>query len=750
LKIKSFHENTKNLIYYSLSPFLALPLLVFSCKGKGSDVKDENLHFESVYFDYRKPIEERVQDLISKMTLEEKVSQLMYSSDSIPRLGIPQYNWWNEALHGVARAGRATVFPQAIGMAATFDDSLLFTVATAISDEARAKYHASIKRDIRMRYGGLTFWTPNINIFRDARWGRGQETYGEDPFLTSKMGVAFVRGMQGDHPTYMKTAACAKHYAVHSGPEKDRHVFDAVSTPKDLYETYLPAFKALVVDANVEAVMCAYNRTNGEPCCGSPFLLQDVLRNDWNFQGHVVSDCWALVDFHDGHKVTNNAVESAALAINSGVNLNCGSVFPNLVEAVRQGLVTEATIDKALEPLIRTRIKLGMFDPDSENPYASISTDVINSDKHRSLAKEVATKSMVLLKNVNNALPLDKNIPYLFITGPNAGSTEVLIGNYYGLSSKMITILEGITGKLNDGSLTQYKHGFLLDRDNINPIDWTTSDAQQADAIVAVVGISGLLEGEEGESIASDTKGDRFDISLPKNQVDFLKRLRKGYDKPLIVVITGGSPMDLREVHELADAVLLAWYPGEEGGNAVGDVLFGDASPAGRLPITFPMSTDQLPAYEDYSMKGRTYRYMEKEPLYPFGFGLSYTTFNYSDLKLSKSSIRKNENQEVEVKITNAGNIASDEVVQLYFTNLNAENQPLYSLKGFSRINLEPGQSTEVKFTLTPEMMASVDEAGKSVLDPGIYKIYVGGSVPSERSVALGAVKPLESSFEIK
>lgn len=692
-------------------------------------------------------IDERVGDLIGRMTLEEKVSQMMYDSPALERLGVPAYNWWNECLHGVARAGRATVFPQAIGMAATFDDELLFRISTAISDEARAMYQAAIDRDVRLRYGGLTFWTPNINIFRDPRWGRGQETYGEDPYLTSVMGAAFVRGLQGDDPRYLKAAACAKHYAVHSGPEELRHEFDAIASEKDLYETYLPAFKALV-DAKVEAVMCAYNRTNGEPCCGSKTLLGDILRDEWGFEGHILSDCWALVDLHAGHKVTNSPAESAAMALNHGVSLNCGSTYPHLVEAVEKGLTTEETIDKALAILLRTRFRLGMFDPPETNPYAKISTDVIRCEKHQQLAREAAAKSVVLLKNRNNVLPLKKDIRYLYVTGPCATSVDALMGNYYGVSDEMVTILEGITGKLEPGSFIQYKQGFLLDRENVNPMDWTTGDAQQADAMVVVMGITGMLEGEEGESIASPHKGDRKDIALPANQVRFLRRLRRGNDKPIIVVLTAGSPLAIGEVHELADAVLYAWYPGEQGGRAVADVLFGDVAPSGRLPLTFPKSVDQLPPYEDYSMEGRTYRYMTAEPLYPFGFGLSYTQFEYSDLKLDRARIRKGDAIGASVTVQNTGSVAGEEVVQLYLTDLEASARtPIAALKGFKRIALQPGGKQTVTFAVTPEMMSLVDDNGRSILEPGEFRITIGACSPGRRGLDLGAAMPSEAVF---
>ena len=702
------------------------------------------------FMDPKLPIDERVSDLIGRMTLEEKVSQMSYDSPAIERLGVPAYNWWNECLHGVARAGRATVFPQAIGMAATFDEDLILQVSNAISDEARAMYQAASEKDRRLRYGGLTFWTPNVNIYRDPRWGRGQETYGEDPYLTSVMGSAFVRGLQGDDLRYLKAAACAKHYAVHSGPEAVRHEFDAQASLKDMYETYLPAFKALV-DAKVEAVMCAYNRTNGEPCCGSDTLLREILREQWGFQGHILSDCWAIVDFYQGHKVVDTPAEAAALAVNSGVSLNCGSTFPHLVDAVKQGLVTEATIDKELATLLQTRFKLGMFDPPGMNPYTKISTAVVRSKEHQQLARRAAAESVVMLKNANGVLPLQKNMKRLYITGPCAANAEVLLGNYFGISDNLVTILEGITGKLESGSFAGYTQGFLLDRENVNPIDWTSGDAKEADAMIVVMGNSPQLEGEEGAAIMSPHKGDREDITLPPNQVNFLRRLRQGNTKPIIVVLTGGCPVAIPEVHELADAILYVWYPGEQGGVAVADVIFGDTSPAGRLPLTFPKSTDQLPPYEDYSMVGRTYRYMTDEPLYPFGFGLSYTQFEYSDLKLDNTLPRPGDTVCATVRVRNVGAVASDEVVQLYLTDVEASTRtPISALKGFHRIRLKPGQSKTVSFTITPEMMSLVNEDGDSVLEPGQFKVTVGGCSPGKRSVVLGASHPAHATFILR
>ena len=695
------------------------------------------------------PMEERIEDLINRFTLEEKSWQMMHNSPAVERLGIPEYNWWNEALHGIGRSGVATVFPQAIGMGATFDEELILEVATAISDEARATHNTAVANGYRRQYSGLTFWTPNINIFRDPRWGRGQETYGEDPYLTSQLGTAFVKGLQGDHPKYLKTAAAAKHYAVHSGPEKLRHEFNAVASQKDLWETYLPAFKALV-DADVETIMCAYNSTNGEPCCANEYLLQDVLRDKWNFDGHVVSDCWALVDFYEGHDIVETPAQAAAIAIKSGVNLNCGSVYPSLVEAVDQGLVTEEEINERLAVLLKTKFKLGLFDPAENNPYSELSAEDLDTEEHRALAREVAQKSIVMLKN-NGVLPLKNDLSKYFITGPNATSIEVLLGNYHGVNPNLVTILEGVAGAIEPQSQLQYRQGTLLDRPNANPQDWASPNAGNSDATIAVMGITGVLEGEEGESIASETFGDRLDYNIPKNQIDYLRKLNEAAgDKPLIAVITGGSPMNLQEVHELADAVLMVWYPGEEGGNAVADVIFGKVSPSGRLPITFPRSLDDLPPYKDYSMDGRTYKYMEAEPMYPFGYGLSYADFEYSDVKLSEEKIRKGNSLKAQVTVTNTGKTTAEEVVQLYVSDLQTSiRAPKYQLYGIKRIELAPGTSQEVEFEITPHMMELVNVNGERVLEKGDFRVHIGGSSPGVRSKELGiALK--ENTFTLR
>ena len=702
------------------------------------------------YLDPDAPTDARVRDLLSRLTLAEKASQMRHESAAIPRLGIPRYDWWSEGLHGVARQGVATVFPQAIGLGATFDANLLRRVGSAISDEARAKFHARPAIERGRRYQGLTYWSPNINIFRDPRWGRGQETYGEDPFLTGLLGAAFVRGLQGDHPRYLKIAACAKHYAVHSGPEKDRHHFDARVSPKDLHETYLPAFKALV-DAGVESVMGAYNRTNGEPCCGSRRLLVDILRGAWGFKGHVVSDCWAIRDFHTSHKVTKSPEESAALAVRMGCDVNCGCTYESILPAVEQGLLTEADIDACLARLLRTRFRLGMFDPDRRVPHTRLRPSVVDRPKHRALAREAAAKSIVLLKNRDGILPLAPERRNLYVTGPNAATLTPLLGNYYGVNGRMVTPLEGIVARSRERGLTvNYNPGCLLDRPNVNPMDWSSGEAARADAVVAVMGLSPLLEGEEGESIASATMGDRVDIGLPAGQLAYLRKLR-AHPTPLIVVLATGSPLAVQEAHDLADAVLVMWYPGEEGGNALADVLFGDVSPSGRLPVTFPRSLEQLPPFEDYAMAGRTYRYMTDEPLYPFGFGLGYGEIAYSRPRLSARRIEAGQSVRAGCVVTNRGARATEEVVQLYLADLEASVPgPRCELKAVRRVALRPGASRTIAFTITPAMMEMVGADGDRRVEPGAFRVTIGGGSPGPRGLALGAPAPVEATFEVR
>ena len=678
-----------------------------------------------LYKDPNLPIETRVADLISRMTLKEKVSQMVHPAADIPHLDVPEYNWWNECLHGVARAGIATVFPQAIGMAATWNTKLLFKVATVISDEARAKHHEFARHNDRGIYKGLTFWSPNINIFRDPRWGRGHETYGEDPYLTGEMGVNFVKGLQGDDPKYLKLVATPKHYAVHSGPEKDRHHFDAVVSKKDLRETYLPAFEKCVKEGKAASVMGAYNRTNHELCCASKTLLQDILRDEWGFDGYVVSDCGAIDDFHNHHKVTKTPQESAALVVKNGCELNCGGTFASLVTAVEEGLITEAEIDKALVRLFTARFRLGMFDPDDMVPYTKIPYEVNDCPEHRKLALETARESIVLLKNQNNLLPLSKNLKNIAVIGPNANSLDVLLGNYEGTPSKYVTPLNGIREKVEPKTKVWYAPGCHLTNKSKAGFSEAVTMAEKADLVIMVMGLSPRLEGEEG-----DGEGDRTHIDLPGVQEDLIKAVN-ATGKPVILVITGGSALAINWAEENIPAIVELWYSGEEGGTALADVLFGDYNPAGRLPVTFPKSLDQVPPFTDYSMNNRTYRYMKDKPLYAFGYGLSYTNFKYSNLILNREEITAKENISVKVDVENIGRYDGDEVVQLYVsTPDSAITSPIRSLQGFTRINLKAGEKKTVEFKLTPEQLSVVNDEGEFIVEPGKIKISVGGGQP--------------------
>jgi beta-glucosidase len=817
------------------------------------------------------PIEKRVADLISRMTLEEKISQMMNAAAAIERLGVPEYDWWNEGLHGVARAGYATVFPQAIGLAATWDEDLIRRVADVTSTEARAKHHEFARKNERGRYKGLTFWSPNINIFRDPRWGRGQETFGEDPYLTSRLGVAFVKGLQGDDPRYLKVVATPKHYAVHSGPEPERHSFDAVANQRDLQETYLPAFRATVVEGKAAAVMCAYNRTNGEPCCASQ-KLTDILRQQWRFNGHVVSDCAAIEDIYKFHRFAKSEAEASAIAVKAGTDLSCGREYKSLLQAVKDKLISEAEIDKSLGRLLTARFRLGMFDPPEMVPYARIPFSENDSPAHRALALQAARQSIVLLKNDNNTLPLKKDLKTIAVIGPNADEATVLLGNYNGQPSKSVTLLAGIRSKVSPATKVLYTLGTTLTGEvgapapaSVSPggfkgeyfnnkelqgtpvvvrtdeqinFDWSrgrpapqinedgfsarwtgkftppesgayqlgaTADdgvrvylddqllvdawkgnqasqirtlmkevnleagraynlrieyfedirnaiakfiwsfprfteriteeavrtARQAEAVVMVMGISAALEGEEMTvNVAGFRGGDRTEIFLPKAQEDLLKAVQ-ATGKPVVLVLMNGSALAVNWADENLPAIVEAWYPGEEGGTALADVLFGDTNPSGRLPVTFYKSVSQLPPFEDYAMQGRTYRYFTGEPLYPFGYGLSYTSFKYEKLKLSPAAIPAGKSLKVSVEVTNVGNRAGDEVVQLYVTDVSASVPvAVRTLAGVRRVSLKPGQKQSVSFTLAPEQMTIIDDKGKRVLEPGEFLVSVGGKQP--------------------
>jgi beta-glucosidase len=697
------------------------------------------LHFSAkaqeklIYKDPTQPIDTRVKDLVSRLTLEEKVSLLGYQSKAVPRLGIPAYNWWNEALHGVARAGEATIFPQAIGMAATFNDDLLKQESTIISTEARAKYNLAIARDKRIQYMGLTFWTPNINIFRDPRWGRGQETYGEDPFLTATMGSAFVKGMQGDDPRYLKTSATAKHFAVHSGPEATRDKFDAIVDEKDLRETYLYAFHTLVTNG-VESVMSAYNRVNGMPNSINKMLLTDILRKEWGFKGHVVTDCGALNDVYETHKTLPGPVETAAAAIKAGIDLDCSTVLQeDAINAVKKGLLTEKEIDGALSRILRTEFKLGFYDDPALNPYHAYGADSVHNDFHVAMARKAAQQSMVLLKNDNHILPLNKNtLGSMMVIGPNAGAIDPMVGNYHGTSSKVVNFVEGITKTLGPGTRVEYDLGCDY-KDTVH--FGGTWAAGNAEATIAVIGLSPVLEGEAGDAFLSESGGDKKSLSLPASEIKFMKELRKSCQhKPIIAVITAGSDVDIDAIAPYADAVIMAWYPGEQGGNALADIVFGDVSPSGHLPLTFYKALSNVPDYSDYNMKGRTYRYYSGPVQYPFGFGLSYTTFSYDLQNGPKEKYKLKDTITANIQVKNTGAMDGDEVVQAYIEYPQIDRMPVKELKSFKRVSVIKGGSQTVSIKIPVEELQKWDMTTHSwKLYPGNYKLVLGSSSADEK-----------------
>jgi beta-glucosidase len=864
-----------------------------------------------LYTDPAAPMEQRVEDLLSRMTLEEKVSQLMNDSPAIERLGIPAYNWWNECLHGVARAGRATVFPQTIGLAATWDKDLIFRVATAISDEARAKYHEFVRRGKRNIYQGLTFWTPNINLFRDPRWGRGMETYGEDPYLTGRMAVQFIKGLQGDDPKYLKTVATAKHYAVHSGPESLRHTFDAVIDERDLLDTYLPQFEAAVKEGGAFSVMCAYNRVDGQPACASPRLLGDILRKQWGFRGYVVSDCGAIGDIYLNHKSAPTAQDGVARAVQAGTDLNCGVEYENLLPAARAGLIAGSEIDQALRRLLLARFKLGMFDPPALVKYARIPYSVNDSPAHRQLALETARKSIVLLKNDGRALPLSKSLKTIAVIGPNANDPEVLLGNYNGEPSAPVTPLEGIRRKVAPGTKVLYARGSDLaanmpcfetvpssalftsngpDRKNglnaeyfatgnfdgkahkpreltypssgklvgeipsdpkplftrVDPrvdfhwwdgaprrdmndddfgVRWTgylsapasgtyqlgangmnafelyldgkplvqfnniherayryapvelqagklyqlrldfhefagdadiqlvwappagdrtqeaIAAARQADAVVLVLGLSPRLEGEEmSVPVEGFQGGDRLQLEIPRVQEELMQKVSAA-GAPVVLVLMNGSAVAVNWARDHVPAIIEAWYPGQAAGDALADVLFGDYNPAGRLPVTFYKSAGQLPPFTDYGMKGRTYRFFEGEPLYPFGHGLSYTTFAYRNLSLP-GQVRAGDQVTASVEVENTGTRSGEEVVQLYMKAVDALGPaPLHSLGGFERVVLRARERKTVQFVLSPRQFSAIQADGRRMVEPGTFEISAGGKQPGPLDAAASMVR---------
>jgi beta-glucosidase len=696
----------------------------------------------SISRDVTQPIESRVDALISAMTLEEKVSQMLHESPAIERLGIPAYNWWNECSHGVARAGRSTVFPHAIGLAATWDTDLLDRIGRVISDEARAKHHEAVRKGIVKIYGGLTFWTPNINIVRDPRWGRAQETFGEDTFLTARLAVVFVKALQGDHPEYIKIAACAKHFAAHSGPEALRHSFDAKVSPHDLWDTYLPAFEACVREAKVESVMGAYTRTNGEACCASPTLIGDILRTRWQFAGHFVSDCGAIEDISEQHLLVDSHAAAAALAVRAGCDLCCGCAYQSLAEAIEQGLVTEEQLDLCLRRLFKTRFRLGMFDPADRVPYAHIPIEVVGQPSHRALARQAACESLVLLKNTG-ILPLSNHLHSIAVIGPNAHDLTAQLGNYHGTPVQPLTILEGIQQAIGDGTQVHYVAGCDITVPDESGFAAAISAAQESDVVIFVGGLSQVLEGEdlqdEGVPLGTTSQGDRITIELPSIQEKLLRELH-ATGKPVVLILLGGSALAIPWADSALAAIVQAWYPGEAG-EAVADVLFGTYTPAGRLPLTFYRSTDDLPDFKSYDMRGRTYRYFEGEALYPFGYGLSYTTFRYSSLDLSAQSLAVGDSLRVLVEITNTGSRAGDEVVQLYVRRLISHEGriPCWALRGFERIHLKVGEKQTAVFELDAKAFASVTEAGETIVNPGDYEICVGGHAPVTGKTGLHA-----------
>ena len=690
------------------------------------------------------------EELVSKMTVEEKASQLKYDSPAIDRLGVPAYNWWNEALHGVARAGTATMFPQAIGMAAAFDKDLMKEVGEVIAEEGRAKYNEQSKRGDRDIYKGLTFWSPNVNIFRDPRWGRGHETYGEDPYLTSALAVPFIKGLQGDGK-YMKAAACAKHFAVHSGPEGERHFFDAKANKKDLEETYLPAFEACVKEGNVEAVMGAYNRTNGEPCCANDPLMNGYLRGKWGFEGHYVSDCWAIRDFHENHKVTNSEEESVKLALEMGCDVNCGCTYQKVMSAYEKGMVDEETITRSCVRLFTTRFLLGLFD---KTEYDNIPYTVVECDEHLKVAHKAAAESVVLLKN-DGILPLDKKAyKTIGVVGPNADSRYALMGNYYGTASQYITVLEGIREKVGADTRILYSEGCHLWKDNVQNLSAKDMQDRQAevqtvadysDLLVVVVGLDERLEGEEGDESNQFASGDKLSLDLPLSQRQLLDTaLATG--KPTIVITLAGSALNLSVAEDKANAVIQAWYPGAGGGRDVADILFGEVSPSGKLPVTFYKDTDDLPDFKDYSMKNRSYRYFEGTPLYPFGYGLTYGKCVAKDLSVeSKTADGEIDGAEVTVTVTNQGKAATDDVLQIYVQDTGYELAiPNPCLAGFERVRLEPGQEKTVKIALPKRAFTSVDNDGERKVFSKSFKVFAGFGQPDKRTEELTGVKAVE------
>jgi len=687
------------------------------------------------------PLQERVDDLVSRLTLDEKILQMQHTAPAIVRLGIPQYNWWNECLHGVARNGIATVFPQAIGMAATFNPNLIKQEADVISTEARAKYYEAISKGSHEIYQGLTFWSPNINIFRDPRWGRGQETYGEDPFLTSQIGKAFVKGLQGDDPNYFKVIATAKHFAVHSGPESQRHKFDAWPSQRDLYETYFPAFEVLVKGAKVYSVMTCYNRVYGIPGSANTFLFKETLRGKWGFRGYVVSDCWAISDIFSFHNFVPTAEKAVALSLKAGTDLSCGPEYGNLAKAIELGYITENELNISIKRLFEARFRLGLFDPPAKVAYTNIASTEYDTEPHRELANEVARQSIVLLKNENNILPLTRKIKSIAVIGPYANDTSVLLGNYNGIPSHPVTILQGIRNKAGKSTKVIYSQGVdrpeiqVLRNENENLVSNPSfqdalSISLKADVIVFAGGISPNLEGEEMDvKVPGFSAGDRTTLDLPQNQQQLLEQL-KSTGKPIILILTNGSALAVNWAEENAAAIIEAWYPGGEGGNAVAEVLFGNYNPAGRLPVTFYKSVNDIPAFEDYSMNGRTYKYFKGSPLYSFGYGLSYTSFKYNSVEIKSKPLMQTDSIVLSVKLSNTGKLDGDEVIQIYAKQpLELMDQPIKSLIAFERVHLLKGETKEFTISIPVQRLRHFSpEINDYSVATGNYELLTGAA----------------------
>lgn len=683
---------------------------------------------------------ERVKDLVSRLTLEEKVLQMLNDAPAIERLGVPSYNWWNECLHGIGRTKyNVTVFPQAIAMAAAWDKITFEQVANAISDEGRAIYNDASAKGNRSIYHGLTYWTPNINIFRDPRWGRGQETYGEDPYLTGTLGKAFVKGLQGNDPKYLKASACAKHFAVHSGPENTRHTFNTKVSDYELWDTYLPAFKDLIVDANVSGVMCAYNAYDGEPCCGNTMLMQEVLRGKWGFNGYVTSDCGAIDDFFNRHKTHINAAYAAADAVFHGTDIDCGrDAYKALVDAVRNGLITEKQIDVSLSRLFEIRFRLGLFDAKEFVKYSQIPLSVLECDKHKKLSLKMARQSLVLLKNDKDILPLKKNMKKIAVIGPNADNEKALLGNYNGFPSKIVTPLTAIQNKVSKKTEVVFAKSIdYVGELNNDSLAVLIDKLKKVEVVIMVGGISPQLEGEEMPvNIEGFAGGDRTSIALPRIQTELMKRLHKE-NIPIVFVLMTGSAIGMEWESEHIPAILNAWYGGQDAGTAIADVLFGDYNPSGRLPVTFYKNDSDLPSFNSFSMDNRTYKYFKGEVSYPFGYGLSYSNFKYSPI-ISKENVKKGENLVVEVEVTNRSKREGNEVVQLYVSHQDViYKAPLFALKGFERIHLDSGQTKAISFELTPEDLSQIDFYGNMIQKEGKVQLFIGGSSPASTSALL-------------